>query len=199
MTKIAPVVKWVALILLAGLAIAASFYCDAPVRVFVAAHRDRSFIQLMRPVSRFGDWPEHVAGGLLIAAVAFWRGSKRWMRIGLTIIVALALAGLVARGLKIATARARPTVHREMTSETGRFRSKYNSFPSGHAAVTMAAFGVILFTKRRLGISLLPIPMLIASSRIFVAAHYFSDVICGTILGIFCAWLCVRWLVAREN
>jgi membrane-associated phospholipid phosphatase len=45
----------------------------------------------------------------------------------------------------------------------------------------------------------LPVPILIASSRIFVAAHYFSDVICGAILGIFCAWLCAHWLFAREN
>ncbi|HEY1770536.1 MAG TPA: phosphatase PAP2 family protein [Chthoniobacterales bacterium] len=199
MTKITPAAKWLVLILLVGAAAAATFYCDTPVRAFVAAHRDRSFIQFMRLVSRFGDWPEHVAAGLLIAAIAFSCGSQRWMRIGLTIIVALALAGVVARCLKIATARARPTVHREMISEVSRFRSKYNSFPSGHAAVTMAAFGVILFTKRRLGILLLPVPILIASSRIFVAAHYFSDVICGAILGIFCAWLCAHWLFAREN
>ncbi|MGH8094294.1 MAG: phosphatase PAP2 family protein [Chthoniobacterales bacterium] len=37
------------------------------------------------------------------------------------------------------------------------------------------------------------ITLLIAMSGMYVAAHYFSDVVCAAILGIFCAWLCARW------
>ena len=62
----------------------------------------------MRNVSRYGDWPEHVIAGLLLIAVAWLRGSKRWMQIGLTMMIACALAGITARGMKIATGRARP-------------------------------------------------------------------------------------------
>jgi membrane-associated phospholipid phosphatase len=46
--------------------------------------------------------------------------------------------------------------------------------------------------NRRLALCFLPIPLLIAASRIYVAAHYLSDVICAAIIGILCAWLCVR-------
>jgi undecaprenyl-diphosphatase len=111
-------------------------------------------------------------------------------------LVALALAGVVARGVKVATGRARPSVKHEMTGWHGpRLSSRYNSFPSGHTAATTGFFGVLLFVRRRLGICLLPIPLLIAASRMYVAAHYLSDVVVAAILGFFCAWLCVRWIL----
>jgi len=146
----------------------------------------------MRNVSRFGDWPEHVLAGLLLVAIAYWRGRQRWVRIGLTMILACALAGLAARGVKIATGRARPSVKQELGWNGPRLSPKYNSFPSGHTAATTAFFGVLFFANRRIAVCLLPIPLLIAASRMYVAAHYLSDVVCATLLGLFCAWLCVR-------
>jgi undecaprenyl-diphosphatase len=107
-------------------------------------------------------------------------------------ILACALAGIAARGLKITTGRARPSVKQELGWNGPRFSPKYNSFPSGHTAATAAFFGVVFLANRRLALCLLPIPLLIAASRMYVAAHYLSDVICAAIIGILCAWLCVR-------
>ena len=185
--------KWLLLILLVALAIAAAFYFDPTVRSWVAAHPDRGWKHFMRNVSRFGDWPELVVAGLLLVAIAWWRGSKRWVRIGLTMILACALAGVAARGVKIATGRARPSVKHELGWHGPRLSSKYNSFPSGHTAASTAFFGVLLFVRRKTGIVLLAIPLLIAASRMYVAAHYLSDVVVAAVLGIFCAWLCTRW------
>ncbi|MEO6872963.1 MAG: phosphatase PAP2 family protein [Chthoniobacterales bacterium] len=196
MKRIAPLWKWLFLLVLAALAIAAAFHFDGAVRAWVTAHPSRGAKDFMRNVSHFGDWPEHLLLGLLIIGIAWWRGSKRWVRIGLTMLVALALAGVVARGVKIATGRARPSVKYEMTGWHGpRLSSRYNSFPSGHTAATIGFFGVLLFVRPRLGLCLLPIPLLIAASRMYVAAHYLSDVVVAAILGLFCAWLCARWLL----
>jgi membrane-associated phospholipid phosphatase len=192
MHKIAPVWKWTLIVLLALIAIAASFYFDAAVHQWVLEHSSRGLKKVMRNISRYGDWPEHVAAGLLLVAIAWWRGSKRWVRIGLTMILACALAGLVARGLKVATGRARPSVKQELAWNGPHLSSKYNSFPSGHTAATSAFFGVLFFANRRVAICLLPIPLLVAVSRVFLAAHYLSDVICAATIGLLCAWLCAR-------
>ena len=193
MQKIAPVWKWLLLLALAAGAIALAFHFDPTVRHWLATHSNRTAKMVMRYVSHYGDWPEHVIAGLVVIAIAAIRGSKRWVQIGLTMIIACALAGVIARGVKIATGRARPTVKHELGWNGPRFSPKYNSFPSGHTAATTGFFGVLLFANRRIGLALLPIPLAIAFSRMYVAAHYFSDVVCAAILGIFCAWLCARW------
>jgi hypothetical protein len=103
MHKIAPVWKWLFIVVLAIIAIAAAFHFDGAVRSWVVEHSNRTAKQFMRNVSRYGDWPEHVLAGLLIVAIAYWRGRQRLVRIGLTMILACALAGTAARGVKIAT------------------------------------------------------------------------------------------------
>jgi undecaprenyl-diphosphatase len=199
MKTIAPVWKWLLLVALAAVAIALAFHFDAAVRACFTAHRSEPLRHFMRNVSHFGDWPEHVVVGLLVIAIAWWRGSKRWMRVGLTMLLACALAGIVARGTKIATGRARPSVKQELGWNGARLSPKYNSFPSGHTAATIGFFGVLLFVRPRIGLCLLPIPLLIAFSRMYVAAHFLSDVICAAVLGLFCAWLCARWLLPPLN
>ena len=103
-----------------------------------------------------------------------------------------ALAGLLARGLKVAAGRARPSVKQELGWNGPHLSAKYNSFPSGHTAATSAFFGVLFFAHRRVGLSLIAIPLLIAASRMYVGAHFLSDVVCGALIGILCAWLCAR-------
>ncbi len=193
MLKIAPAWKWLLVILLAIGLVAAAFYFDGAVRTWLVKHSSRSVRQFMRGVSHFGDWPEHLGAGLLLVLIAFLRGNRRWVQIGLTMIIACALAGVAARGLKIATGRARPSVKQELVWNGPRLSSKYNSFPSGHTAASTAFFGVLLFANRRIGLALLSIPILIGASRMIVAAHYLSDVACAAMLGLFCAWLCARW------
>jgi len=97
MHKIAPVPKWLIVIVLAIVAIAAAFHFDGAVRAWVTEHSNRTVKQFMRTTSRYGDWPEHILAGLLLVAIAWWRGSERWVRIGLTMILACALAGTASR------------------------------------------------------------------------------------------------------
>ena len=65
----------------------------------------------MRSVSRFGDWPSHVAIGLLLLGTAWIRGSRKWSRVFLAMLIAMALAGGAEQVIKRTIPRARPSVH----------------------------------------------------------------------------------------
>jgi undecaprenyl-diphosphatase len=180
-----------------GLVLLAALHFDPVVQDWIAHHQHRGLRIFMRNVSRIGDWPGHVALGLVILGVAWWRGSKKWMRIALAMLLACALAGVSARAIKIATGRTRPSIHADAGWNGPRFSSKYNAFPSGHTAASTAFFGVLLFVCWRLGLALLSIPLLIGISRMYGAAHYLSDVLVAALLGLLCAFLVARWLLPR--
>ena len=97
---------WLIGIVIAAIVIATAFYFDDAVRDFIAQHQNRVARNFMRDVSKFGDWPEHVALGLLLAAAAWFRNSKKWTRVFLSMLIALAIAGLAGRVIKISTGRA---------------------------------------------------------------------------------------------
>ncbi len=179
--------------MIATVAIATAFHFDTAVSDFMAQHRNRVMHNFMVNVSRFGDWPEHFALGLILAGVAWWRGNKKWTRIFLSMLIALAITGVVGRGIEIATGRARPSVRTEEV--WNRFSSKYNAFPSGHVGASTAFFGVLFLASRRIGLACLPIVILIGFSRLYLAAHYLSDVVCAAILGILSALLVAHFFL----
>ncbi len=57
------------------------------------------------------------------------------------------------------------------------------SFPSGHTFCAFTSAVSITLYKKKLGFILIPFAILIGFSRIFIGAHYFSDVLTGAILG----------------
>lgn len=190
---------WIAIAAVALIALVAAFFLDHAVAGWIGAHASASLKEAMQIVSRVGDWPAHFAVGLLGMAIAFVAKSKVWLRIFLAMLVALALAGLSCRMVKIATGRARPSVKSEVSWNGPRFSSKYHAFPSGHTASSTAFFVVLFLKRKKIGAALLLIPALIALSRIVVGAHYLSDIIFATMLGVVCALLAVRWLCPIRN
>ena len=196
-TEITPVrsrIIWIALIVLAVIALVAAFFFDQSAAAWINAHSFPVLRRVMRMVSRVGDWPAHVIAGLIGIAIAFAVGSKAWMRIFLAMIIALALAGITTRAIKIATGRARPSVKTEAHWNGPQFSSKYHAFPSGHTGSSTAFFVALFLARKRLGAPLLLIPILIALSRMIVGAHYLSDVTFAAILGVICALLAVHWI-----
>ncbi len=99
--KRSAVFYWLVGIVIAAILITAAFYFDNAVRDFVAQHQNLTMRNFMRNVSRFGDWLEHFALGLVLLAVAWSRGNKKWTRIFLSMLIALSIAGLAARAIKI--------------------------------------------------------------------------------------------------
>ena len=171
----------------------AAFFLDANTQAWMEQHQDRGVRWFMETVSRYGDWPSHIALGLVLMSIAFWRGNKKWMRIFAALIVACALAGIATRVVKISTGRARPNVQTEMEWKGGpQFNPRYNAFPSGHTASSTAFFATLAFISWRIGAGLLAIPALIAFSRMYVGAHHLSDVVAAALLGALTAWFVAR-------
>jgi membrane-associated phospholipid phosphatase len=187
---------WLIGIAIAAAAIAASFYFDDTARNFIMTHQNPAMRNFMRYVSLLGDWPAHAAVGLVLLGFAWRRGSDKWTRILLAMLLAMMLAGVVGTVMKRTLPRARPSVHADTRWGGPRFSSKYHSFPSGHVGASTAFFGVLLITRRRVGLVCLPIPVLIGFSRMYIGAHYLSDVVCAAVLGFLCA-LVVAHLMLR--
>jgi len=185
---------WLIGIVIAAIIVIVAFHFDDAMRNFIAQHQTYAAKNFMRDVSRLGDWPEHFALGAALAAIAWWRGNKKWTRVFISMLLALALAGAAARVIKIATGRARPSVKIEEAWNGPRLSERFHAFPSGHAAASTAFFAVLLFANWRLGLACLPIPLLIGFSRMYVAAHYLSDVVAAALLGLLCAIFVVRFL-----
>ena len=109
------------------------------------------------------------------------------------VLVAYAGAELATLVLKRSFERARPPFHDPSLSFAG------FSFPSGHASVSAAVYGAIAVVlvrgleSRRAQAAVLAgaatLVLLIGFSRIYLGAHYLSDVLAGLSLGI--GWLAV--------
>jgi membrane-associated phospholipid phosphatase len=188
----AAVFYWLIGIAIAAIAIGVAFYLDDTVWHFIMQHQSRAVRSFMHNVSRFGDWPSHVALGLLFLGIAWSRGSEKWTRIFLSMLLAMVIAGIAGHVIKRTVPRARPSVKSELRWGGPRFSTKYHAFPSGHVAASTAFFGVLIFARRRIGVACLPIPILIGFSRMYIGAHYLSDVVCAAVLGIFCAAIVAR-------
>jgi membrane-associated phospholipid phosphatase len=193
--KYSAVFYWLIGIIIAGIAIAVSFHFDDTVRDFMLQHQNHSMRNFMRYVSLLGDWPTHAAIGLVLLGLAWRRGSREWTRIFIAMLLAMMLTGVAGTVIKRTVPRARPSVHTDTRWGGARFSSKYHSFPSGHVGASTAFFGVLLIARRRVGLACLSIPILIGFSRMYIGAHYLSDVVCATVLGILCACVVAYVLV----
>jgi len=186
---------WLIGIAIAATAVALSFHFDSNVRDFMALHQSHAMRDFMRYVSLFGDWPSHIALGLILLGIAWIRDSKKWMRIFLAMLVAMSIAGVTGHVIKRTIPRPRPSVKTEIHWGGSRFSSKYHSFPSGHVGASTAFFCTLFLANRRIGLACLPIPILIAFSRMYIGAHYLSDVVCAAILGVLCALLVAHFFL----
>ncbi|WP_370225400.1 bifunctional DedA family/phosphatase PAP2 family protein [Pararhodobacter marinus] len=112
-------------------------------------------------------------------------------RRGLALALAVGVGGnaLTVTVLKLIFQRERPPFHY--------FVESTNSFPSGHAAISVAFWSTLLYVLWRLGwlrlfavLVLAPLmAILVGGSRVFLAQHYVSDVFNGWLVG-------ALWLVA---
>jgi undecaprenyl-diphosphatase len=165
-------------------------------RGWIAEYQNAATKKFMRSVGQFGDWPAHVSLGLVLLVLAYWRRSKKWMRIFAAMILACALAGAGTRLVKIAVGRARPSIQTEAAWKGPSLSARYNAFPSGHTAASTAFFATLALACWRIGTPFLVIPLLIAFSRIYINAHYLSDVVCALLIGLLSAFAVAQWLLS---
>jgi membrane-associated phospholipid phosphatase len=146
-----------------------------------------------RIASFLGNEALYVIGAVLL--VAFVR-QRRWGAAALMLLVGVG-AQLLSNTLKLLFQRARPEILGELTDV------QTFAFPSGHAMVSTACYGFLVylawhrFPSGRWPILATAIVLvgLIGASRVYLGVHYVTDVLAGFIAGF--VWLDAVLIGAR--
>ena len=140
------------------------------------------------------------AGAVWIAAAIVFICQKKYRTVGLTVLVALILCGLIGNlGLKPLIARPRPCdVNPDIMLLI--LRPTDYSFPSGHTLSSFASAAVIFWYDKRWGYCALAFGAVMAFSRLYLYVHYPTDVFGGMVIGVglgIAAVFLVRLAMAR--
>lgn len=128
---------------------------------------------------------------MLAIAVGIVEIAAGRLRVGLAAAATIGLASLANSSLKLVVARARPDDMAPIVVEPG------YSFPSGHSISAMVAYGVIAILVGRSGLPLVlrvtvvgllaSLVVVVGLSRVYLGAHYPTDVLGGWLMGF--AWV----------
>lgn len=131
---------------------------------------------------------------LLAANLTDWRSLSRrarmtlynWTSFAFIVVGSIAASALVVNVLKYGVGRARPMNFSklgDLSLHPFAMEASFASFPSGHATTMGVIFGLALLMLPQRKWMLLAVTLAIASTRIFVGAHYPSDTVAGFGLG----------------
>jgi membrane protein DedA with SNARE-associated domain/membrane-associated phospholipid phosphatase len=168
---------------------------DPRVTRWVVAHRTEWVTGTMKVVTWLGS-NAFIVPVLLLVGATFLLRRRDW-RPGAQLAVAVGGAVLLYDVVKAVVGRARPP----MSIWIGHYSGW--SFPSGHATQAVAFYGTVALVLTR-GRSVRArtwawavagiVVIVVAASRVYLGAHWLSDVLGGSALGA--AWLCVVMVVA---
>jgi len=148
-----------------------------------------STLQVFAWVTRLADVATLTVLGTIVAVTLAALGRYRLALAWVLAVIGNALLNLT---LKAVFERVRPVPHHGLVFEPG------FSFPSGHASVSVVAYGMLAYVLVRMLPQRWHLPVVLAatalsfatgSSRVFLQVHYASDVLAGFASGL--AWLAV--------
>jgi len=159
---------------------------DTAVYVLLQGLRTSPGDAVMVAVTELGDGVVVLA---ITVAVLLWLAWQRAWRTAAYWVAAVALSSVFNTAIKVALNRSRPV--EDLYSGWGAF-----SFPSGHATVNAVMYGFLVFLVAReirpawrmpLIVGATALVTLIAFSRLYLGAHWLSDVAGGLAFGT--AWI----------
>ncbi len=138
----------------------------------------------------------------VVAATLVWLALEGRRSLAAGLLVSVVGNTITVALLKLAFDRPR--------SALGYFTETSGSFPSGHAAGSVAVYGMLMYVLWRTGklraeTALLAaglLAFLIGASRIYLIEHYLSDVLNGWLVGALCLTLGIavsEWLASRPG
>ncbi|WP_231459678.1 phosphatase PAP2 family protein [Pedobacter sp. Leaf132] len=176
---------------------------DVNVSLDVQKYQTAWLDKLMLAISFFGELPWSLLSVLVVAAIFYYKNYKRESYF----IASVLCSGLIILCIKNIINRPRPTSFYVRLVEVNRFQS----FPSGHVLSYVLFFGFLIILMQRLKtipknlrnaityVSVFLVVM-IAPSRIYLGAHWFTDTVGGFLLGLICLFpLCYYYFKKPDN
>ena len=161
---------------------------DFEVTDALSEHRDSLAVQALCNFAKLGDQPELrlISAGLLAAGLL--TGRARLSRAGMRMLVAHEIATAAKNFAKHRVDRTRPHSagdSRQAKPSAGRKTAKkHTSFPSGHSAGAVAVAQAFARQFPEYRLPALAAAGLVAVGQIPKEAHYPTDVLAGTALGV---------------
>ena len=154
------------------------------------AARETHVVLVSIYVSELGEWYTTLGIAVILALRLAMREKFATAQAILLSVVTSSIATLI---LKSVIARPRPP------QEFWAYGETWYSFPSAHAAMSLALYGFIAYiawrtparkSVRRIVTSLMiALILTIGFTRLYLGVHYLSDVVAGYLLGGACLWL----------
>lgn len=129
--------------------------------------------------------------GVPLIVIAVYLKNKRAAR---DLVLALAMGVLLSLLLKLMIARPRP----ELLDLGFLISAVSYSFPSDHASTAFIMFGVIGHYFKKFKSWFYALAVLIAFSRVYLGAHYATDVVAGAFLGILVSQAVMRYRLGNR-
>jgi membrane-associated phospholipid phosphatase len=163
---------------------------DQDIQQWVQDHRSSSSEDIFKAITYLGDGV--VLIGLMTALYVYGEvnDSNSLKKTALLSLESWLTTGLIVRGLKSVAGRARPwTGESSHSFHPFSTRSRFASFPSGHASSAFAVAVVIADQSKKAYIDILAYSLatLVAMSRVHLDKHWASDILVGSAIGYFVA------------
>jgi membrane-associated phospholipid phosphatase len=163
---------------------------DQDIQQWVRDHRSSSSGDAFQAITHLGDGA--VLIGLMTALYVSGEVSDNnsLRKTALLSLESWLTSGIIVRGLKSVAGRARPWTDESSHSfHPFSTKSRFASFPSGHASSAFAVAAVIADQSEKVYIDILvySLATLVAVSRVHIEKHWASDILVGSAIGYFVA------------